>query len=127
MNEQEDRLNPEDFLKIAEREKAQSRGGKLKIFLGMAAGVGKTYAMLEAGQKLQKEGVQIIIGTIDTHGRKDTERLLEGLKVIPEKKVAYKDAVFEELDIDAILQYKPQVVLVDAQGIQNDGKTSSNS
>ena len=113
MNEQEDRLNPEDFLKIAEREKAQSRGGKLKIFLGMAAGVGKTYAMLEAGQKLQKEGVQIIIGTIDTHGRKDTERLLEGLKVIPEKKVAYKDAVFEELDIDAILQYKPQVVLVD--------------
>lgn len=112
MNEDE-RPNPEDLLKVIQREESQRKKGKLKIFLGMAAGVGKTYAMLEAAQKLQKEGVYVVVGTVNTHGRQETARLLEGLKIVPEKWIKYKDSVFEELDIDAILKCKPQVVLID--------------
>lgn len=109
----EDRPNPEELLEIIKREETQSRKGKLKIFLGMAAGVGKTYAMLEAAQKLRKEGVDVVIGCIDTHGRPETEKLLEGMKVIPQKWINYKDTVFEELDIDEIIKLKPQLVLID--------------
>jgi len=112
MNE-EDRPNPEELLKSITREQNQQAKGKLKIFLGMAAGVGKTYAMLEAAQKLQKEGVYVVVGAVDTHGRQETAKLLDGLQIIPEKWMKYKDTVFEELDLDAILKCKPQLVLVD--------------
>lgn len=112
MNE-DDRPNPEDLLKVVQREETQRKKGKLKIFLGMAAGVGKTYAMLEAAQKLKSEGVYVVVGAIDTHGRQETAELLEGLQIIPEKWIKYKDTVFEELDLDAILKCKPQLVLVD--------------
>ena len=71
----EDRPNPEDLLKSITREENKRTQGKLKIFLGMAAGVGKTYAMLESAQRLQKEGVNVVIGTINTHGRQDTAKL----------------------------------------------------
>lgn len=107
------RPNPEELLKVVRREESQRRKGKLKIFLGMAAGVGKTYAMLEEAQKLKSEGVDIIVGSVATHGRQETAKLLQGLEIVPEKWIKYKDAVFEELDIDAILKRKPQIVIVD--------------
>ncbi|MFA6915343.1 MAG: ATP-binding protein [Parachlamydiales bacterium] len=87
--------------------------GKLKIFFGMSAGVGKTYSMLEAAQARIKEGVVVLAGVINTHGRKETEKVLEGIPVLPEKWVKYKDTVFEELDIDRILTLRPQLVLID--------------
>lgn len=113
MTNEEDRPNPEELLKSITREQHQQTKGKLKIFLGMAAGVGKTYAMLEAAQKLHKEGVYVVVGAVDTHGRQETAKLLDGLQIIPEKWMKYKDTVFEELDLDAILKCKPQLVLVD--------------
>jgi two-component system sensor histidine kinase KdpD len=113
MNPEEDRPNPEDLLKSITREESKRTKGRLKIFLGLAAGVGKTYAMLEAAQRLQKEGIYVVVGTINTHGRADTAKLLDGLQIIPEKRVKYKNAVFNELDLDAILKCKPQLVLVD--------------
>jgi two-component system, OmpR family, sensor histidine kinase KdpD len=112
MNE-EDRPNPVDLLESIKKEESKRTKGHLKIFLGMAAGVGKTYAMLESAQKLRKEGINVVVGTINTHGREETAKLLEGLQVIPEKWIKYKDTVFEELDLDAILKSKPQLVLVD--------------
>lgn len=110
---EEYRPNPEELLEVVRKEESQRRKGKLKIFLGMAAGVGKTYAMLEEAQKLKAEGVDIIVGSVATHGRQETAKLLEGLEIIPEKWIKYKDAVFEELDIDAIIKRKPQIVIVD--------------
>ena len=80
-----ERLKPEDFLRLIEK----SRLGKLKIYLGHAAGVGKTYAMLEEAHRLKKAGVDVVIGWIETHGRKETEALLEGLEIIPRKKVPH--------------------------------------
>lgn len=112
MNE-EDRPDAQELLEIIKREEKSNKRGKLKIFLGMAAGVGKTYAMLEAAQKLKAEGVDVIIGALDTHGRMETAKLMENLEVIPEKFIKYKDVVFKELDLDNILKRKPQLVLVD--------------
>lgn len=109
----ENRPNPEDLLKVIKQEEKQSRKGKLKIFLGMAAGVGKTYAMLEAAQKLHQDGKNVVIGIVDTHGRPETAKLLEGLKITPEKWINYKDTVFEELDIDEVIKQKPDLVLID--------------
>lgn len=109
----DDRPNPDQLLESIKKEEIQKRKGKLKIFLGMAAGVGKTYAMLESAHKLQKEGVKVVVGAVDSHGRQETAQLLEGLKVIPMKKVMYRDSTFEELDLDAILKSDAQLVLVD--------------
>lgn len=109
----ENRPNPEQLLNAVMREESQRGKGKLKIFLGMAAGVGKTYAMLEAAQNLKVEGVDIAVGVVDTHGRKETARLLEGLEIIPGKQIKYRDAVFEELDLDAVLKRKPAIILID--------------
>ena len=104
-----ERLKPEDFLRLIEK----SRLGKLKIYLGHAAGVGKTFAMLEEAHRLKKAGVDVVIGWVDTHGRKDTEALLEGLEIIPRKKVPYGDTTVEVLDVDAILKRYPTVCVVD--------------
>lgn len=109
----EDRPNPEEILSAIMREESSRNKGKLKIFLGMAAGVGKTYAMLEAGQKLKKEGVDVVVGVVDTHGRLETAKLLEGLEILPPKLTTYKGSTFEELDLDALIQRKPQVALID--------------
>lgn len=108
-----DRPNPEDILEVVSREEKQRKQGKLKIFLGMAAGVGKTFSMLEAAQKLKTEGIDVVVGAVATHGRQETAVLLNGLEIIPEKWIKYKEVVFEELDIDAILARKPQVVIID--------------
>jgi two-component system sensor histidine kinase KdpD len=87
--------------------------GSLRIFLGYAAGVGKTYAMLEEAQRRHGAGVDIVIGYFEPHGRKDTIEKTEGLETIPRRKVSYRDTVFEEMDTEAILARRPQVCVVD--------------
>lgn len=105
--------DPDAILEALQLEEKRAKQGKLTIFFGMAAGAGKTYSMLEEAQQRLKEGVDVVVGTINTHGRQETENLLQGLRIIPEKWVKYKDTVFEELDLETILAMKPQLVLVD--------------
>ncbi|MFI5302669.1 MAG: universal stress protein, partial [Polyangiales bacterium] len=99
----------DDFLAIL---KARRRG-PLKIYLGMAAGVGKTMAMLREGHRLQAEGVDVACAIVETHGRKDTIDALAGLEIIPRKTLVHRGVPFEELDLDAVLARKPAVALVD--------------
>jgi two-component system, OmpR family, sensor histidine kinase KdpD len=108
-NDQDHRPSPEAFLAAAEQEGR----GRLKIFLGAAAGVGKTYTMLEAAQVRQREGVDVVVGVVETHGRPETEALLEGLEIVPRRKIGYRNKVLEEMDLDAILARRPQLVVVD--------------
>jgi two-component system sensor histidine kinase KdpD len=91
----------------------ESRQGKLKIFLGYAAGVGKTYAMLEAAHQRRDQGIDVVVGYVETHKLIETEELLEGLEVLPRKQVEYHNVVLSELDVDAVLKRRPQLVLVD--------------
>jgi two-component system, OmpR family, sensor histidine kinase KdpD len=109
MAERETRPSPEALLDAAEKEDR----GRLKIFLGAAPGVGKTYEMLQSAQARRREGIDIVVGIVETHGRRETEALLEGLEVIPRRKVDYKGHRFTELDIDAILKRRPQLALID--------------
>src|SRR5882672_4220149 len=99
----------EDFLELVER----GRRGKVKVYLGFAAGVGKTFRMLEEAHALRKRGVDIVIGYIESHGRQETEALTAGLEIVPRKKVEYRGIEVEEMDLDAVLARKPQVVVVD--------------
>lgn len=87
--------------------------GKLKIFMGYAAGVGKTYQMLEEGQQLKKQGVDAVVGYFEPHGRKDTIAKAQGLEIIPRKAIEYRGSAFEEMDTEAILARAPRVALVD--------------
>lgn len=109
------RPDPDELLrKIKEEEKDnQSKKGHLKIFLGYVAGVGKTYRMLSEAGFLAKKGYNVKVGLVETHGRDDTEKLLEGLEIIPRKKIEYRGILIEELDIDKVLNIKPKFVLVD--------------
>src|SRR5215831_17196752 len=109
----ENRPDPDALLEAVQREEAKHQRGKLKIFFGMSAGVGKTYGMLDAAQRLLAEGVDVVIGYVETHKRAETEALLEGLPIIPRKKIEYKGATLEEMDVDAIIQGKPRLALVD--------------
>jgi len=104
-----ERLKPEDFLRLIEK----SRLGKLKIYLGHAAGVGKTYAMLEEAHRLKKAGVDVVIGWVETHGRKETGALLEGLEIIPRRKVEHNGHIVEVLDVDATFKRYPTVCIID--------------
>lgn len=103
------RPSPEALLESAEREAR----GRLKIFLGAAPGVGKTYEMLLAGRARKADGVDVVIGIVETHGRKETEALTDGLEIVPRQQVAYKGRTLEEMDLDAILARRPALVLVD--------------
>src|SRR3546814_7842210 len=87
--------------------------GRLKIFLGAYPGVGKTYAMLEAAQARRLEGVDVVVGVVETHGRAETKRLLHGLDVLPRKRLLYRGRVFGEMDIDAVLLRRPRLAMVD--------------
>jgi two-component system sensor histidine kinase KdpD len=107
------RPDPNDILAHIQASEQQKARGKLKIFLGYAAGVGKTYAMLEAAHQRQAEGIDVIIGYVETHGRVETEAMLEGLELIPARTVEYRQVVLKEMDLDAILARCPQLVLVD--------------
>src|ERR1700675_4342341 len=92
---------------------AERRRGRLKIFMGYAAGVGKTFKMLEEAQDLKAQGVDVAIGYFEPHSRKDTIAKTEGLEIVPRKKIEYRESVFEEMDTDAILARRPQVCVVD--------------
>src|SRR5215467_6145053 len=101
--------NVEHFLDLIRK----SRRGKFKIYIGMSAGVGKTYRMLQEAHTLLRNGVDVKIGYIETHSRKETHTLLDGLPVIPRRKLFYKGKELEELDVQAILNLHPEVVIVD--------------
>jgi two-component system sensor histidine kinase KdpD len=105
------RPSPEALLEAARRE--EGRVGRLKIFVGAAPGVGKTYEMLQQAQARKKDGYDVVIGVVETHGRKETEALVEGLEVIPRRRLEYKGQSLEEMDLDAIIARRPQIVLVD--------------
>lgn len=117
----EDNRNPEEFLRRIKEEEEQNevqngkdrRIGHLKIFLGFCAGVGKTYHMLEETRQAAKSGINAVIGVVETHGRKETQALLDGLTIIPRKKIEYNGLSLEEMDIDKILELKPELVIVD--------------
>jgi two-component system, OmpR family, sensor histidine kinase KdpD len=109
--ESEHRPSPDALLEAARRE--ERRVGKLRIFVGAAPGVGKTYEMLQQAHARKKDGYDVVIGIVETHGRRDTEALLEGLEVVPRKHVEYKGQSLAEMDLDAIIARRPQIVLVD--------------
>ena len=113
MSTEDNRPDPDALLAVIKQEETQQKRGKLKIFFGMAAGVGKTYSMLETAQELKKEGIDVVVGYVETHGRVETERLLEGLPVIPRKQLEYRGATLEEMDLDALLARRPGLALVD--------------
>jgi two-component system sensor histidine kinase KdpD len=108
-----DRPDPEALLARVKAEEARQRRGKLKIFLGAAAGVGKTYAMLEAVREQKADGVDAVVGYVETHGRAETDALLEGLEVLPPRMVDYRGTTLRELDLDAALARRPALILVD--------------
>src|SRR5215475_1186967 len=107
----EQRPSPEALLEAARRE--EGRAGKLRIFVGAAPGVGKTYEMLQSAHARIKDGYDVVIGVVETHGRKETEALLEGLEAIPRQRIEYKGQLLDEMDLDAIIARRPQIVLVD--------------
>ena len=109
--ESDQRPSPEALLAKAKKE--ERRAGRLKIFLGAAPGVGKTYEMLEEARARLKEGTDVVVGVVETHGRKETEALLDGLEVIPRRPIKYKDHALEEMDLDALIARQPGLALVD--------------
>src|SRR5579883_2626265 len=107
--EHDRRPSPEALLRQADQEGR----GRLKVFIGAAPGVGKTYEMLASAQAKRREGVNLVVGIVETHGRRETGALLEGLEVVPRRRVEYKGRWLDEMDLDAILKRRPQLVLVD--------------
>jgi two-component system sensor histidine kinase KdpD len=107
------RPDPDALLAAIQKTEAATKRGKFKVFLGMAAGVGKTYSMLRAAQRAQHEGRDVVIGYVETHGRKETDALVAGLPVIPRRKSEYRGVMLEEMDLDALLARRPQLALVD--------------
>jgi two-component system, OmpR family, sensor histidine kinase KdpD len=105
------RPSPEALLEAARRE--EGRTGKLRIFVGAAPGVGKTYEMLQTARARKKDGYDVVVGIVETHGRKETKALLRGLEIVPRRQVEYKGRSLEEMDLDAIIARRPQIVLVD--------------
>src|SRR5262245_61046424 len=111
-NDQDNRPSPEALLAEAHRE-GRGRTGRLKIFVGAAPGVGKTYEMLETARAKLKEGVDVVVGVVETHGRKETEALLDGFEILPRKPTIYVNRILDEFDIDAALKRRPALILVD--------------
>jgi two-component system sensor histidine kinase KdpD len=103
------RPSPEQFLSMLR----EQQRGRLKVYLGFAPGVGKTYEMLQEGQRLRKQGVDVVIGVVETHGRADTAALIGDLEQVPRRKIEYRGVVLEEMDLDAVLRRRPTVALVD--------------
>src|SRR5215510_4179628 len=107
------RPDPDALLARAQEEEAKKSRGRLKLFFGAAAGVGKTYAMLEAARELLADGVDVVVGCVETHGRAETEALLDGLEVLPPRLEPYKGTTLREFDLDAALARHPTVMIVD--------------
>lgn len=105
------RPSPEALLEAARRE--DRRVGRLKIFVGAAPGVGKTYEMLQQGRARKNDGYDVVVGVVETHGRQETAALLEGLEVIPRRQINYRGLQIDEMDLDAVIARRPQIVLVD--------------
>ena len=100
---------PEDFLELVER----ARRGRLKLYVGFAAGVGKTYRMLQEAHELRRRGVDVVVAFVEPHGRAETEILVDGLEVVPRKRIDYRGVPVEEMDLEAVVGRRPQVVVVD--------------
>ncbi len=113
MDNTDNRPDPDELLASLKFEEEKNKRGKLKIFFGMCAGVGKTYTMLQTAQAEKLKGNDIIIGYIETHNRKETAELAEGFELIPRKVYKYKSTTVQEMDLDAIIARKPRLVLVD--------------
>lgn len=114
MNSPRDRRpDPDQLLKHVQAEEASLGRGRLKLFFGSSPGVGKTYAMLEAARQRRREGWEVVAGLVETHGRVDTEALLEGLEILPRKEILYKGVVLREFDLDAALKRRSRLILVD--------------
>jgi two-component system sensor histidine kinase KdpD len=107
------RPNPDELLARVQSEEARGRRGKLKVFLGYAAGVGKTYAMLEAAHRELAAGVDVVVGYVEAHNRPETTALIEGLEAIPPRQVSYRGVALREFDLDAALARRPRLMLVD--------------
>jgi two-component system, OmpR family, sensor histidine kinase KdpD len=111
--DEENRPSPETLLRVAQAEEAEIGRGKLKIFLGYAAGVGKTYAMLEAARQRKQDGRDVVAAYVESHGRAETDQLLAGLEVLPKAQIDYMGVRLPEMDLDAVLSRRPQIALVD--------------
>src|SRR5579872_3484022 len=107
------RPDPDALLSRVQMEAAQEKRGKLKIFFGASPGVGKTYAMLEAARAKKAEGIDVVVGLLETHGRKDTAALLEGLEILPPQDLEYRGTTLKEFDIDGALKRKSGLLIVD--------------
>src|SRR5437667_379601 len=108
-----ERPDPDALLARMKRKEIESTRGKLKIFFGMSPGVGKTYAMLLAARERQAEGCEVVVGIVETHGRKETEALLEGMPIMPRMQIEYRGTTLTEMDLDAILTWHPGLAVVD--------------
>src|SRR3979409_2635793 len=108
-----DRPDQAEILAQVTREEKAAARGKLKIFFGMSPGVGKTYAMLQAARQKQADGCEVVVGIVETHGRKETEALLEGMPIMPRTQVEYRGTTLTEMDLDAILTWHPGLAVVD--------------
>ncbi len=106
-------LDPDELLKVINQEDSARSSAKLRVFLGMSAGVGKTFAMLRAAQQKKSEGIDVVVGVVETHGRNETAALLSGHEIVSRRSVTYRGAQLEEMDLDAILARKPDLVIVD--------------
>jgi two-component system sensor histidine kinase KdpD len=113
MSPDDTRPDPDALLAQVQREENAERTGRLYLFLGMCPGVGKTYAMLEAARQRQKEGLNVLVGIVETHGRHETAALLQGLPILPKQKLEHRGHTLEEFDLDAALQQRPDLLLVD--------------
>ncbi len=113
MDFNDNRPNPDELLASLKEDEEKSKRGKLKIFFGMCAGVGKTYSMLQTAQIEKMKGADIVVGYIETHNRLETAALVEGFELISRNKFSYKSATVQEMDLDAIIARNPQIVLVD--------------
>ncbi len=121
MNNEPLRPDPDRLLE----QTAAPHRGKLKVFFGACAGVGKTWAMLAEAQRLRAQGLDIVVGVVETHGRKDTAAMLEGLAVLPLKRQAYRGRHISEFDLDAALARRPALILMrQVLVILNAGRTS---
>src|SRR5512142_1053712 len=105
----DDTRNVNSFLQLIRR----SERGRLKLYLGYAPGVGKTFLMLQEGHRLKQEGIDVVVGFVESHGRVETAALVEGMEVVPRREVDYRGMTLEEMDTDAVLARHPQVALVD--------------
>ena len=110
---EETKKNPDQWLATIRREESRRGRGRLKVFLGMCPGVGKTYAMLEAARQEWKAGRDLAVGYLESHGRKETEALAEQLPVIPRRSVEHRGVALSEMDLDAVLTRHPSLVIVD--------------